>query len=139
MAYRKREDPTKRDQIRHGLKSGKLPAECKYIENRLNAFRRQVEEIVVQIKGEITLTDAAYIQTALRWERHSALCLRYLTKNEKTLRPIEWLSFNRDIAAASEKRDKAIAALKLDRDAKDDILEALYGQLTKRIAKEPNQ
>lgn len=36
------------------------------------------------------------------------------------------LSFSREIARASGERDKAIAALKLDRDAKDSIIDALY-------------
>lgn len=112
--------------MRHGLKAGKLPKDAKYIEVRLNIFRRNLEEAVLAVKETISLPDAAAIQTAMRWERHAALAQRWLTKEGATLKPVDRLAFSREIARASGERDKAISMLKLDRDAKDGIIEALY-------------
>jgi hypothetical protein len=115
-----------RNGIRHGLKASQLPRDCKYIEVRLNGFRRQLEDAVLEAKREITMVDAACIQTCLRWERHAALAQRWLTKASDTLKPLERLKFSEAIAKASTERDRALQALKIDRDAKDGIMEALY-------------
>lgn len=119
--------PGNRNALRHGLKAGQLSADCKYIQNRLNAFRRQIEDLVVAERKKVTLTDAANIQTALRWERHAALCHRWLTKSGASLKPTDCLNFSREIAKASTERDRALAALKLDRDRKDDLV-AMYSR-----------
>ena len=70
--------------LRHGLKAGKLPKDAKYIETRLNIFRRNLEDAVMAVKNEITLHDAAAIQTCIRWERHAALAQRWLTKGNRS-------------------------------------------------------
>ncbi len=103
-----------RNGMRHGLKAGKLPLGAEYIENQMNAFRREIEDAVIAAKGEINLTDAASIQTAMKWERHGALALRWLRKEGEELKPVERLQFSREIARASTERDKAIAVLGLD-------------------------
>ena len=105
-----------RNGLRHGLTAGKLPKGCQYLENQLNGFRRTLEDIVLSVKGEISLPDAASIQTALKWERHGALALRWLTKQGDSLKPMESLAFSREIAKASTERDKALCSIGLDRD-----------------------
>ena len=72
--------------MRHGLKAGKLPKDAKYIETRLNLFRRNLEDALIAAYGKIDIPSAAYIQTAIRWERHAALAQRWLTE---TVRHIE--------------------------------------------------
>src|SRR4051794_40716061 len=67
-----------RSSLRHGLFAGKLPLGCQHVENACNALRRQLEDAVVAIRGEVGLLDAANIQTAIKWERHGALALRWL-------------------------------------------------------------
>ena len=94
--------------IRHGLTAGMLPKGCKHIENQCNGLRRQLEDVVMEQKGEVSLVDAAIIQTALKWERHGALCVRWLRLKADELKPTEFLSFSRDIARASTERDRAI-------------------------------
>ena len=111
--------------MRHGLKGGQLPKDCRYIELRLNAFRRNLEDAVMAERGAVTLTDAAAIQTCLRWERHAALAQRWLVKSTD-MKPEQKLAFSREIARASSERDKALAMLKLDRDGKANVLDALY-------------
>ncbi len=117
-----------RNAIRHGLKAGQLPADAKYIEVRLNIFRRKLEDAVLAERDTVTLQDAARIQSVLRWERHAALAQRWLTKAGDDLKPVDRLKFSEAIAKASTERDKALAGLKLDRDRKSDLLATIYGQ-----------
>ena len=111
--------------LRHGLKAGKLPPGCQYIEIRMNLFRRELESAVIAVKGEISLVDAANIQTAMKWERHGALALRWLTKEADKLKPVERLTFSREVARASTERDKALSALALNRDVVKDAWSVL--------------
>jgi len=120
-----------RNNMRHGLRAGKLPVDCQHVEIQCNMLRRQLEDAVIAARGEVNLVDAANIQTALKWERHGALALRWLRVSGDKLKPVEQLTFSREIARASTERDKALAALKLDRDAKDSVLDALYARVPK--------
>jgi hypothetical protein len=117
-----------RNNMRHGLKAGKLPVDCAHIEHQLNALRRQLEDKVMEARGEVTMLDAANIQTAIRWERHSALALRWLRVAADKLKPTDQLTFSREIAKASTERDKALAVLGLDRDASEDLFAKLYAK-----------
>ena len=100
--------------LRHGLKAGKLPKQAQYIEHQMNRLRRELEDAVMQAKDEVNLLDAAHIQTAIKWERHGALALRWLRLEGDTLKPADRLAFSREIARASAERDRALAALGLD-------------------------
>ena len=104
-----------RNGLRHGLKAGKLPLNCKYIESQINSLRRQLEDALMEARGEVSLTDAATIQTVCKWERHGALALRWLRLEQENLKPVERLTFSREIARASAERDKSIACLDLDK------------------------
>ncbi len=103
-----------RNALRHGLRGGMLPKDCKYIEFRLNKFRRTLEDAVLAAKGVVGLTDAALIQTCLRWERHSALAQRWLRVQGDKLSTSDKLRFSEAIAKGSDNRDKAVEKLKLD-------------------------
>ena len=115
-----------RNAIRHGLKASKLPAGCAYIEVRINDIRRRLEDAVIECKGKVSITDAATIQTCIRWERHAALAQRWLNKQFNKLKPAQQLYFSREIARASSERDKALADLGLDEDYQQGIIDALY-------------
>jgi hypothetical protein len=123
----RRGGPSKGSQnnFRHGMKAGKLPKELAYVENRINSFRRQLEEALMTAKGAIGITDAATINTACKHERHGALALHYLRHAE--LSPSDVLRFSAEAAKASNSRDKCIRALNLDRDSHSDLIQALYG------------
>lgn len=114
-----------RNAMRHGLSAGNLPSDARYIENRMNAFRRQLEDLVLAAKGQVTLMDAALIQTVLKHERHGMLAQRWLRLEEKKLKPLERLNFSREITKAAERRDKALLQLKLDRDVIKDQWKAI--------------
>jgi hypothetical protein len=57
--------------------------------------------------------DAALINTAFRAERHAQLAQRWLAREADSMTPADRLSYSREVARASEARDKAIAALDL--------------------------
>ena len=105
-----------RNALRHGLKGGNLPKDAKYIQHRLNGFRRQLEDHVLELRGEVSIVEAATIQTILRWERHASLALRWLNKSADSLTAMERLHFSREIARASTERDKSLRELKLDKE-----------------------
>lgn len=117
--------------LRHGLKAGKLPVDARYIEARLNALRRELEALVIEVKGAVNLADAALIQTCLRWEKHAELCQRWLRKELASLTPEQRLRFSESVAKASAARDKAIEQLGLNRPKEpmrlDDYLAQRYG------------
>ncbi|MDA1054229.1 MAG: hypothetical protein O3C40_27600 [Planctomycetota bacterium] len=101
--------------IRHGLMAGKLPKGASYIELESERLRTALEDAVVnRTGGEISLHDAAVIQTAIRWERHALLAQRWLRNEAETLTPDQRLAFSRDVARASAERDKCLKALGLD-------------------------
>lgn len=105
-----------RNAMRHGLKAGKLPKGAAYIEVRLNTFRRILEDEVIDAKGEVSLGDAAAIQTCLRWERHAMLAQRWLRIEGANLGVSDLLKFSEAIARASDARDRALRLLDLGRE-----------------------
>jgi len=114
-----------RNAMRHGLRGSKLPKGCEYIENRVNALRRQVEEAVLALKGEINIVDAAAINSILKWERHGLLAAHWLRREAENLSASERLKFSEAIAKASDNRDRNIRALGLDQE--HDPFAGLYG------------
>jgi len=112
--------------IRHNFVAGKLPGNCKDIQNRGDRIRRMLESAVLDAKGEIGITDASCINSAIRWERHAQLCNRWLLNNHGAMSHADKLKFSRETADASDKRDKAIRQLGLDKDSEHDLVTALY-------------
>lgn len=104
--------------VKHGLRAelrvGKLPRKLQYVEHRINAFRRKLEEAVVQSKGEVSIPDAAAINTACKWERHGLLAQHWLRHEAEKLSAGDRLKFSEAIAGSSDKRDKNIRLLGLD-------------------------
>lgn len=113
--------------FRHGLRSSKLPSDCRYVENSINTLRRELETAVHDAKGSVTLTDAGLIQSCLRHERRALLCERWL-RVEPDLRLDARLQLMRDVSNATDSRDKCIKALDIDRNSQADMLDAIYGE-----------
>ncbi len=118
--------------LRHGLDSrpdvvamrlelGTLPDAMKRIEGDVYAFRRLVENAVMEAKGTIGLIDAALVQTACRHERASRLALAWLRQHEAELTHSERLAYSKAIADSSAARDKTLERLKIDHDAESDV------------------
>jgi hypothetical protein len=99
--------------IRHGMRGGKLPPGCGYIEIRVNNLRREVEAAVVAQKGQIDIVDAAAVNSILKWERHGLLAAHWLRREADKLSAADRLRFSEAIAKASDQRDRNIRALGL--------------------------
>lgn len=106
--------------VRHGLTSGALPHGCSWIATLVRQFREGVERAVLDLRGEISLFDAACINTAARHEQHALLAQRWLRREAAELSPDQRLAFSREIGKASAERDRALRALGLDKRASDD-------------------
>lgn len=108
--------PGNRNAIRHGLTCGRLPKGCSAIEKAMLQFRRAVEDQVAELRGgNISLYDAALINSAMRHERHAMLSQRWLWKaSADELTVTDRIRFSSEIGKASDARDKALKLLGLD-------------------------
>jgi hypothetical protein len=111
--------------FRHGMRGSGLPKHCGHVQRATCHFRRQLERAVLDAKGEINIVDAAFINSAYRAERHGQLAQRWLMLEAEQMSAADRLAYSREVVKASESRDRAIAALKLDRKPSD-IWEALH-------------
>ena len=111
--------------LRFGLRGAKLPKGCRGVENRGHSLRRQLEAACMDCHGEVNLVMAAHIQTAVRWELHWALSMRWLRTEFDQLSPVDRIRFSESAAKASENRDRAIAKLDLKTGPEDVWAEAL--------------
>lgn len=117
-----------RNAIRHGLHATSLPKDVRGLENRLNKFRRHVEDAVYEQQGEVTLYHAAVIQSALRHERRARLLERWLKKEsdgkgkgKKKLQLQDKMMILQQVSQATDARDKCLKALGLDKGTGADL------------------
>jgi hypothetical protein len=121
--------PTARNALRHGLRSGQLPAGCRYVVRITRALRQAIEDAVAaRNDGQVSLYHAATINSAIRWERHSLLCQRWLRLEADKLNPDQRLAYSREAAKASGERDKCLRLLGLDRSDLEAQIDQLYRQ-----------
>lgn len=109
--------------LQHGLTAGSLPPGCSYITNRTKAFRSALQAAVLAVKGEVSIVDAASINTATRAERLALLAGRWLRLSAHEMTHDQRLAYAREVVKASEQRDRALRALNLD--AADDPMAEL--------------
>ena len=115
--------------ITHALRSaiGALPPGCGYVNRLAYAMRRQLETAVANVDGSISLTKAAWIDSAVKWERHGLLAGRWLRLQSGDMDLAQRLEFSREVARAADLRNKAIQSLGLDVDNRASIINQLYG------------
>lgn len=108
--------------FRHGLRGSTLPKSCKYIQHAADHVRRLIENAFDQELGRApTFTEANIIKTIYRWYVHERLAARYFRKTGD-------LKYHKEACDAAEKLEKAVTRLNLDRDTKDNVLDALYSR-----------
>lgn len=117
--------PGNKNAVRHGLTTGKLPVGCGWVATLTNHLRTALENAVIAAHGEITLYEAAVINTAIRWERHAMLAQRWL-RITADLTIDQKLAFHREVARASTERDKCLKELGLHASESRGIIDALY-------------
>lgn len=108
----------------HGVWSflalGRLPKGASYIRRLMGELRTQLERCVVQVHGQVSLGHAATITTVCRHEGRALLLSRYLATEGDALPIAQRVPILEAIGRATDSRDKAIAALDIDRDATAD-------------------
>jgi len=100
--------------LQQGMTAGSLPDGCSYIANKTKALRSALQQAVLAVRGEVSITDAAAINTAVRAERLAMLAQRWLRLSAETMSHDQRLAYARETVKASEQRDKAIRSLNLD-------------------------
>ena len=98
----------------HYMRAGKLPPKLMYIEARINGLRTHLSNTVEKAKGEVSIVDAAAINSACKWERHGLLAQHWLRHEADNLNASDRLKFSEAIAKASDNRDKNLRLLGLD-------------------------
>ena len=68
--------------IRGFLCGGKLPKGASYIRKQVNRYRRAIEAEIIDLRGEITITEASIVQTVTRHEIVCQLATRWLRHAE---------------------------------------------------------
>lgn len=112
--------PGNSNRFQHGLRmTGTLPKDCQWLYRRLVTFRRCLEREVIAVHGELDIVHAATLQSVLRWEQVALLAQRWL-RTCPDLSPDQKLAFIRQVATASDSRDRALARLKLQSESEND-------------------
>jgi hypothetical protein len=123
---------------RHALRGQGWPPGTDRDRRHVLALRRALEAIVLDVKGELDLLDQCSINTACRWERHARLAARWLRLHMSEMTHAERLAYSKATAEASERRDRAIAALRIA-ETQSDPLAALAAWGVTEAASEPQE
>lgn len=92
-----------------------LPKSFGNIVRDIAEYRTYLEtEVASRHGGSISVVQAGLIQTACRWERRAALCLRWFRELEKAgAKQMELEYFDHRLCLASESRNKCLESLGL--------------------------
>lgn len=124
--------------MKHGarierLALGQLPKDMARVTRYCREYRLVLEEAVRRVHGnEVGVTHAHLIDAACTHEQHAQVCRWLIRRRIKTMSTADIRECSAQIAKAKDARNKAVSKLQLDRDARQELLETLYGQ-PKRI------
>lgn len=111
--------PGNQNARRHGLRSTSLTKETRYIEHVIGRVRSNIEQAVVKQKGEVSILDAALIQSLCRHEMRAMLLgrwLRELMENETPANLADRKSTLASLSRATDDRDRCLTRLDLGKD-----------------------
>lgn len=113
--------------LKHGLSAGRLPPKTGYVVKLTARLSRAIVTALEQRGRTLGIYEEACVNTAIRWERHSLLCQRWLRTSFAELNPDQRLAYSREIARGSMERDKCLERLGLHKSEAGRVLDALYG------------
>jgi hypothetical protein len=123
---------------RHGLRGAALPRGCGHIRKSVDTFRRAIEAALLDQYGEIDLYRASLVNSAYRHERTAALCERWIRTEQDALDPSQRLAYLKQINDATDRRDKCLERLGLDKSTEHDEFAGLtLPEWTQDAASEP--
>ena len=108
---------------KHGLRASGLPPGCTYILGQVSAFRRYVRQ---EMGAPLSTWQEATLQSACRHETRALLAARWLRLEAKMLTIGERAKLLDTISNATDRRDKCLQSIGLDRDPVQDQLDQLY-------------
>ncbi|MGE3410331.1 MAG: hypothetical protein AB7I37_26360, partial [Pirellulales bacterium] len=121
--------PGNRNAAKSGIYAlGSYPKGASYVRRLVGQLKMALENAVQARHGEISLTRAGAIQTACRHEAVAMLAQRWLRLRFKKMGDSDRLNYLKQIATASEARDKAMRSLELEGQEHRSIINLLYGQ-----------
>lgn len=111
------------------LTLGELPKTMRRQTQQARKYRRGLEALVVEAKGEVTATDAHLIDEAAAAEVHASVCRWLLRTRLDSMSASDIARCSEQIVKAKTARNRAVERLRLDRDRMDDAIEALYSRV----------
>ena len=108
------------------LTLGELPKTMRRSTQNARKYRRMLEALVVEAKGEVNSVDAHHIDTAASCEMHCGVCRSLLRNRLKSMTVSDISKCSEQIIKAKTLRDKAIERLRLDVNARDMVIDAMY-------------
>lgn len=107
------------------LSTGRLPRKLHRVQRYVADYKRKLEAIVMEIKSEISLTDAHAIDAAVKFEQHSKICMWLLRQRLDEMTTADVRACSEAIAQAATKRNAAMKELQLSA-AQKNVLDALW-------------
>lgn len=128
-----RSGPRKGVPQKHGgdvvrLPIGEMPATMRRQLQGVRRYRRELESLVRDAKGEVNSTDAHLVNEACTAEAHAAVCRWLLRTRLEKMSVGDVAKCSSEILKAKTTRNRAVERLGLDHDAADDVLTVLYAR-----------
>ena len=109
------------------LTLGSLPRTMLRQTRQACKYRRELEGLVFQAKGEVNSTDAHLIDEAASAEIHSSVCRWLLREKLSTMSVSDILKCSSEMLKAKTIRNRAVERLQIDRDTMEATrIESLY-------------
>ena len=119
------------------LTLGELPVTMRRQTTQARVYRRGLESLVIDAKGEVDATDAHLIDEAATAEVHGAVCRWLLRERLDKMTVQDILTCSREILKAKTVRNRAVDRLGLGPDARENAIDALYSDPPEQPGKPP--
>jgi hypothetical protein len=107
------------------LTIGELPPDLAHVKREARAYRRGLEQAVVDAHGEVSVVHAHALDTAVQGQIHFGVCKWILRTKIDKMEVGDVMKCSGEMLRAKERRDAAVKTLDLDRNGRD-LIDALY-------------
>ena len=117
--------------LRHGgkivtLSLGELPKQLVRVTRYCRKYRRELQQAVIDVYGEVDEGAAHYVDEACAWEQHRQVCRWLLRDRLPEMKVADIRECSKAMAYAVSQRNLAVRHLELDSKAGDNVLDVLY-------------
>lgn len=96
------------------LAIGNLPRPLRRVAGEMRRYRRDLEDILLAVKGEVSPIDAHHISAAVAHEQHAAICRWLLCHRFGTMATADIVKCSASIAHAKAARNASVRVLGID-------------------------